>query len=315
MNEMLVRSRALRVAGFGLTLMAGATLSACGGDNNNDGGGGGGGGGSVGTADLTAAGAKAQVGTFGQMIQALGALDSLNNTAPIAAAPRNKPLGKRSTVRSKASEACPDGGTIESTGPTSKNVGSPFTDMSMSVSGTQTTDCKYSDSYSSDGSDVTIDLVSNGATEGGGVEDNNTWVEYARVGSDSAPYSFDYDIDSSGNAQGVSYSSKVKLGIGIDYRDDYKENSDGAEDRFVLSMDGDYDATASSNGQGGSTSGNFTYYIGTHDTPFTAVEDNAGTVISGGPCDTIRFTVLNLRAWLPPVGVWLITEPAGTDSE
>ena len=135
MNEMLVRSRALRVAGFGLTLMAGATLSACGGDNNNDGGGGGGGGGSVGTADLTAAGAKAQVGTFGQMIQALGALDSLNNTAPVAAAPRNKPLGKHSTVRSKASEACPDGGTIESTGPTSKNVGSPFTDMSMSVSG------------------------------------------------------------------------------------------------------------------------------------------------------------------------------------
>lgn len=271
-----------RIAGFALSLMAAAALSACGGDDNGGGnGGGGGGGGSVGTADLTVAGTKAQVGTFGTLIQALNTLDGLASStgATVASAPR--PMAKAGSVRAKALNDCDDGGSIEDTGPTSKNVNSPFTSEALSVSGTLASDCKYVESSSQGGNNIDISITLNGSTEGGSLEGGDSNVEYFRIGDDSAPYSLDYDIKTSGSAQGTSFSSEIALGMGIRYRDDYMENSSGSEDRFVMAFDGDYDASANSGGQGGSTSGSFTYYIGKDGAPFIATEDNTGTSISG----------------------------------
>src|SRR5205814_1980037 len=37
-----------------------------------------------------------------------------------------------------------------------------------------------------------------------------------------------------------------------------------------------------------------------------------GTATSGGPVDTTRFTALPVTACVPAVGLWLITDPAGT---
>lgn len=281
MNNIQIRSkRPAWAVGFALSLIAAATLSAC------DGGNGGGGSGDdfdaeVGTADLTTAGTKAQIGTFGTLIQTLGTLDGLSNVggSGLAAAPRT--LAKASRVRAKASEDCNGGGGIEETGPTSKNVGSPFTSEALSVSGTVADNCKFADSYSENGTNIDYTITLDGTTEGGSLEGSSSYVEYFRIGDDNAPYSLDYDVKTSGSAQGTSFSSEIALGTNIRYRDDYTANSSGSEDQFVLSLNGDYDASASSGGQGGSTSGGFTYYIGKPDAPFSAKEDNTGTTISG----------------------------------
>ncbi|WP_020649801.1 hypothetical protein [Solimonas variicoloris] len=300
--------RPLRAAGFAFTLFAGTLLGACGGGDNHDGGGGAA---DVGTADLSAGGAKAQVGTFAQMIQALGALDALQPPAAEAAA-RARPLAKAARVPAKASEACPDGGTITSSGPTSKNVGSPFTNQAMSVSGAQASDCRYHETYSEDGTDVDLTLLVNGSTEGGSVEDGGQYVEYARVGSSAQPFRFDYRIKTDSTQQGYSVSADLDLGIGVDYRDDYREGASDNEDRFALAMDGDYTARASANGQSGSNSGDFTYYIGTHDAPFTAKSDADGTVIAG----QYGFRMTGVQAQTCPSGaVDVATETPLVDSD
>ncbi|WP_028007018.1 hypothetical protein [Solimonas flava] len=303
----ITSGRPLRSAGFALTLLAGTLLGACGGDDNGNGGGGAA---DVGTADLSAAGTKAQVGTFAQMIQALGALDALE--APAPATVRVRPLAKAARVPAKSSEACPDGGTIASSGPTSKNVGSPFTNQAMSVSGSQASDCRYHETYSEDGTNVDLTLLVNGSLEGGSVEDAGQYVEYTRVGSSSQPFSFDYRIKTSSSQQGYSISADLDLGIGVDYRDDYREGASDNEDRFALAMDGDYTARASANGQSGSNSGDFTYYIGTHDAPFTAKSDADGTVIAG----QYGFRMTGVQAQTCPSGaVDVATETPLVDSD
>ncbi|NGY04479.1 hypothetical protein [Solimonas terrae] len=280
MNKLANRSHgAVRTTAFALTLITTAALSACGNDNN-DNGGGGSGSGDVGAADLSAAGTQQQVGTFGTLVQALGALDALSNS-PSGVAATGRPLAKQARIHAKAGDACPGGGTSEDSGPTSKNVGSPFTSQPLPVSTTSFHNCRYVDSQEQDGNSTDVEITLDGSAEGGALEGGDPYVEYFRIGDDSGPYSLDYHFAQSSSGQGVNVSSDVTLELGIRFRDDYKSDSSGSEDRFVLSFDGSYDASATSNGQGGSTSGDFTYYIGKSGAPFTASDDSSGTTISG----------------------------------
>lgn len=276
----LISRRALRTCGLAAVLAAASLVSACGDDDKNTAGpgpnpGGGGGGGSVPTADLgTAEAAVAQLGTVGQLIQALDALDGFTGTA-VPAASMSAPAKADSGLDSDCAP-----GTRESFGPESRSVGSPYTSSAMSVSGERTIDCTYSGHSEASGFTTDVEIVLNGTAEGGSVDEASGTVFYARVGDDAdAPYSFAYAINTSGSQGGQSFTSDIDIDLGVYYRIDGRQTSELEENQFRLEMTGDYAATANSGGQSGTATGSFTSYVGTSDVPFMVSSTLDGSAI------------------------------------
>ena len=252
-------------------------LGACGNDHDGDDGDGGGdtpGGGSVslGNADLSSPQAvQAQVGTLGQLLTTIGTLDAVATPAPTVSA--------RSMA--KAGETCPDGGEFQDVAEASRNVGSPFTAQAIPVSGTRAVNCQYANRQSQGGQNVEYTVKLNGLSEAGSVEDAGS-VLYAKVGeSANSPFKYEFDVKTSGSANGQNFSSETKLDFGIGYRLDSKSTNAGSDSRFSLLLDGAYKSSASSGGQGGSATGNFTSFIGKSDAPFKIVSASDGVRIEG----------------------------------
>ena len=251
-------------------------LGACGNDDGDDGDGGGDtpGGGSVslGNADLSSPQAvQAQVGTLGQLLTTISTLDAVATPVPTAAA--------RSIA--KAGEACPDGGEFQDVAEASKNVGSPFTNQAMPVSGTRAVNCTYANRQSQGGQNIEYSVKLNGLSEAGGIEDAGS-VLYASVGEGAnAPFEYEFDVKTSGSAGGQNFSSQTELDFDGGYRLDSKSTNSGSDSRFSLLLDGDYETSASSGGQGGSASGDFTSFIGTSEAPFKIVSASDGVRIEG----------------------------------
>lgn len=246
-------------------------LGACGSDSEGDDGDGGGGGSvSLGNADLSSPQAvQTQVGTLGQLLSTISTLDSV--ATPTVSA--------RSIA--KASETCPDGGELQDVAQASKSVGSPFTTQAIPVSGTRAVNCAYAERQSQGGQNIEYTVKLNGLSEAGSVEDAGS-VLYAKVGeSESSPFQYEFDVKTSGSAGGQNFSSQTELDFGIGYRLDSKSTNSGSDSRISLLLDGDYKTTASSGGQGGSATGNFTSFIGTSAAPFKIVSASEGINISG----------------------------------
>lgn len=265
-NALAARSLLLSSA-TALTLL----LGACGNNDGDDEGGGDGGGSvSLGNADLSSPQAvQTQVGTLGQLLSTISTLDSV--ATPTVAA--------RSIA--KASEACPDGGEFQDVAEASKNVGSPFTTQAMPVSGTRAVNCRYAERQSQGGQNVEYTVKLNGLSEAGSIDDAGS-VLYAKVGeSPSNPFEYEFDVKTSGNAGGQNFSSETELDFDIGYRLDSKSTNSGSDSRFSLLLDGDYKTSATSGGQGGSATGNFTSFIGTSEAPFKIVSASEGINITG----------------------------------
>jgi hypothetical protein len=251
-------SRVLRTGGLAATLALGVGLAGC--DDDNDGGGGGGG---AGPADLSSVeGAQAQVGNLAQILQAMDLVTDLPGGSSVASA-------KGGGVSAKAVRADDDceSGSVSDTGPTNKNVNSPYTQQQISVSGIEYEDCQYSSSE--EGSTLTFTL--DGISESGSVTDGGNEVSYLKVGnSRSNPLSFDYEAASNG--------AEFTIELGLYLRDDYREAENGDEDgEFVFNIDGDYIVNAA----GQRVSSGFRYYMGTTDEPFVSTQDSTGLAIDG----------------------------------
>ena len=250
-------------------------LGACGSDSDGDGDGGGDtpGGGSVslGNADLSSPQAvQAQVGTLGQLLTTISTLDAVATPVSTAAA--------RSIA--KASEACPDGGEFQDVAEASKNVGSPFTNQAMTVSGTRAVNCTYA-FRQNQGQSIEYTVKLNGLSEAGSIDDAGS-VLYAKVGeSANSPFEYEFDVKTSGSAGGQNFSSETELDFDVGYRLDSKSTNSGSDSRFSLLLDGDYETSASSGGQGGSARGDFTSFIGTSEAPFKIVSASEGINIEG----------------------------------
>lgn len=272
----------LRACGLAVVIAASSLVVACDDGNNGNpasggpnpgGGGGGGGGGNVPGASLAnAEAAKTQLGTVGQLLQALDSLEHFSGNVATAQA------GASAKAQDLDTDCAP--GSRESFGPESRSVGSPFTNSAMSVSGEHTIDCTYTGQTEASGFSTDIEIVLNGTAEGGSVDEASGNVVYAKVGTDEDdPYSFDYAIDTSGSQGGQSFSSHIDIDLGVYYRLDARHTNELDESQVQVAMSGDYSATANSGGQGGTATGNFTSYVGTADAPFTVSSNLADTAI------------------------------------
>lgn len=253
-------SRMVRMGGLAATLALSVGLTGC---DNDDGEGGGGGGGGAAAADLsTVEGAQAQVGNLAQILQAMDMVTALPG-GPATASTRG---GVSAKAVGAAVDECESGGSVSDTGPTTKNVNSPFTAQQISVSGVRYDDCKHEVSDSGSTLSFTID----GSSEHGSVTDAANEVSYLRVGeSRSNPLAFDYEVSSQG--------SDIAIELGLYLRDDYRESATDEEGEFVFNIDGDYIVNAA----GQRVKSGFRYYMGTTDEPFVSMEDAEGLVISG----------------------------------
>lgn len=274
MKGIISTRRAAAVWKVSAVVAASIALSACGnggGDDNGNGGGGGGGGDTLGTVDLSNPQAvQAQVGTLGQLLSSVSALDA-GAAVPSAA---------RSGI-AKASEACPDGGSIDDVAPASRNVNSPFTSQAITVAGARAVNCTYKFVESQGGQTLDYSMVINGLTEAGNAEDAGS-VLYVQVGeSETSPYRYAFDAKVSGNAGGQNFSSETLLDFGVFYRLDSKADNAGSDNRIVMRLDGDYTARASSGGQSGSSDGDFTSFVGKSGEPFTVVTASQGVTLNG----------------------------------
>lgn len=269
----------LRACGLAIAIAASSLVVACNDDNNGNpasGGpnpGGGGGGGNVPGASLAnAEAAKSQLGTVGQLLQALDSLEQFSGSVATAQA------GTSPKAQNLETDCAP--GSRESFGPESRSVGSPFTNSAMSVSGERTIDCTYTGQTEANGFSTDIEIVLNGTAEGGSVDEASGSIVYAKVGTDADdPYNFAYAIDASGSQGGQNFSSHIDIDLGVYYRLDARNTNELDESEVQVAMSGDYSATASSGGQGGTATGNFTSYVGTADAPFTVSSNSTDTAI------------------------------------
>lgn len=253
---------ALRAGGLSATLAMGAGLAGC--DSGN---GGGGGGGSLSAANIsTTDGAVAQASNFAHI---LGALDTVSALSVDVGPASTGGVSKQAV--STATDDCPNGGSASDTGPTSKNVNSPYTQKQISVHGVSYANCKYTESQQG----ITSSLTINGSSEGGSVLDGAYDVSYTRVGeSQAAPLSFSYDTKFG--------QLDLDMTFGLHLRDDYKEGTADEEGKFLFNIDGSYSVSGSAGGQTiPATTGEFRYYFGTEGAPFETSKDSSGITVSG----------------------------------
>lgn len=250
-----------RLVGCASLVVSGAALVACGNDDNGSGHGTFSGGSTEAIDLTTVAGVRSQVATLGTLVSTLTAL---RTTHPAAA---------RMAVQPKA--ACQDGGTREDTEPAAKDVGSPFTEQDIVVSGEKTTGCKFSATSDVLDRSVTLD----GSSEGGTVAEDEGEVVYQRFGdSSTTPYEFAYTAAQSAGNDHLD----TTLGFGVFYRLDALQRSEtDGEARYVLGIGGDFGVTGSTSGTDVDVQGTFGTFIGKSGDPLIVTRSSYGYTVSG----------------------------------